>query len=407
MAQPRKNSVPENEFAADRHGKHRLDRMQPRLAKHLVMFHPSDSVIADLMAEARREIPGMAETVEVQKVLRRNPEYMFALTRKSRFNPDAPHGEGFVAMLPLNWLGLQHLALGTFNAASPDPRLLAGPQERPAGVYLWAVHAVGSLVAGMALFMEKMATEQYAGVDIYSRPNTDVGRRFNFGMGFVEGTVIGGIDAPNVWVFRRQPELPLYDSYVPNAGAREIGVTIARTMEDISRVIALRSAVYIGEQECPYEEEFDGNDFAAATHLLAYVGDEPAGCLRVRFFADFAKLERLAIRKEFRKSRAAFQLVRAALKLCQKKGYRRAYGHSQARLVSFWGRFGFKTFEGGKSLVFSDFDYIELAADLERDPEAVAIGGDPYVIIRPEGRWHVTGVLEKSANRAVTRPSVG
>ncbi len=141
-------------------------------------------------------------------------------------------------------------------------------------------------------------------------------------------------------------------------------------------------------------------------HLIAYIGDEPAGCIRVRFFADFAKLERLAIRKEFRKSRAAFQLVRAALKLCQKKGYRRAYGHSQTRLVSFWGRFGFHTFEGGKSFVFSDFDYVELVADLEPDPEAVTIGADPYVIIRPEGRWHTPGILEQSASRAVTRPSV-
>jgi predicted GNAT family N-acyltransferase len=184
-----------------------------------------------------------------------------------------------------------------------------------------------------------------------------------------------------------------------------MGINVARTFEDLSRVIALRSAVYIGEQDCPYDEEFDGNDLAA-THLLAYIGDEPAGCLRVRFFADFAKLERLVIRKEFRKSRAAFQLVNAGLKLCQKKGYRRAYGHSQTRLVNFWGRFGFRTFEGAQSFVFSDFDYVELAADIEPDPEAVRIGSDPYVIIRPEGRWHTPGILERSAIRAATSPSI-
>ena len=66
------------------------------------------------------------------------------------------------------------------------------------------------------------------------------------------------------------------------------------------RVAAIRNSVYIGEQECPYEEEYDGNDLSA-THLLAYIGDEPVGCLRLRFFADFAKFERIAIRKEFRK----------------------------------------------------------------------------------------------------------
>ena len=37
---------------------------------------------------------------------------------------------------------------------------------------------------------------------------------------------------------------------------------------------------------------------------------------------------------------------------------------------------------------------------------AVTIGIDPYVIIRPEGRWHVPGALEDSANRDVSRPSI-
>jgi len=369
------------------------------------MFRPTESVVEALMAEARTSIPGIAETAEVLKLLRYNPEYMLALARKSKFNPQAPTGEGFIAMLPLNMLGLQHLALGTFDASSPDVRLLAKPHERPAGVYLWAVYAPGPLVAGMALFMEKMATEQYSGVDIYSRPNTDAGKRFNVGMGFTRGTKIGDIEAPNVWIFPRTPTAPLYDSYTRGASPSKIGITLARSFEDLSRVIAIRSAVYIGEQECPYDEEYDGNDLAA-THLIAYIGDEPAGCLRVRFFADFAKLERLAIRKEFRKSRAAFQLVRAGLALCQKKGYRRAYGHSQTRLVDFWGRFGFRTFEGGKNFVFSDFDYVELVTELEPDPQAITIGTDPYVIIRPEGRWHKPGILEQSASRAATSPSV-
>lgn len=56
--------------------------------------------------------------------------------------------------------------------------------------------------------------------------------------------------------------------------------------------------------------------------------------------------------------------------------------------------------------MFSDFDYIEMVADIEPDPDAIALGTDPYVLIRPEGRWHVPGILEQSANRAATRPSV-
>ena len=172
------------------------------------------------------------------------------------------------------------------------------------------------------------------------------------------------------------------------------------------RAVSIRSAVYIGEQACPFDEEFDGNDFSAL-HLIGYSGDEPAGCIRIRHFADFAKVERLAVRKEFRNSRLSFLLVRAAIELCRVKGYRRIYGHAQRRLLGFWRRFGAVPLPGGKEFVFSDFDYVEVMVEIEPHPNPITIGTDPYVIIRPEGRWHVPGVLERSASRPVTRPSVG
>ena len=398
--------VQDEDGAGNRHGKHKLDELDAtRVAKHLVLFRPNEPAVESLMAKARLSVPGLAATEDVLKVLRYNPDCMFAVTRKSRFNPASPEGEGFIAVLPLNDLGMRLLAADALNTANPDTRFLARPNERPAGIYMWCVFAPGVLAAGMALFMDKVASEQYAGVSLYSRPNTDVGRKFNEALGAVEGAKVGSVVAPHLWVFSRTPQPPIYDSYGPDAAANQVGVTIARTFEDLARVIAVRSAVYIGQQECPFEEEFDGNDLCA-THLLGYVGHEPAGCMRIRYFADFAKIERLAIREEFRKTRTAFQLVRAGFRLCQKKGYTRIYGHSQKRLVNFWSRFGFRVMEDAQSFVFSDFDYIEIVADIERDPDCVAIGADPYAIIRPEGRWHVPGILERSAERAVTRPSV-
>src|SRR3954464_10899397 len=93
---------------------------------------------------------------------------------------------------------------------------------------------------------------------------------------------------------------------------RTISVRIARDPNDLMLVTAIRAAVYLAEQDCPMEEEFDGNDLVAA-HFLGFVGSEPAACLRVRFFGEFAKLERLAVRHQFRRSRVSFKLVRAAL----------------------------------------------------------------------------------------------
>jgi len=405
MSLPQKEMIRDEIVTGARHGKHKLDELDAsRVARHLVLFRPDEAGIADLMAKARLSIPGLGKTETIQNVLRHGLGHMYAVARKSKYNPAAPEGDGFILILPLNEIGLLQLALGTINGPDPDFRLLAKPNERPAGIYMWCVFAPGPLAAGMALFMEEMAAPRFAGVNLYSRPNTDLGIRFNEALGLTQGVEIGPIAAPNIWVFPRTPPLPLYDSYRPDAGKQEIGITVARTFEDMMRVAAIRNVVYMGEQECPYYEEYDGNDLSA-THLLAYMGDEPIGCLRLRFFADFAKLERLAIRKEFRKSRAAFQLVRAAFKFCQKKGYQRIYAHSQTRLVDFWKRFGFRVLEGGKSFVFSGFDYVEVIADFERDSGAVTIGDDPYLIIRPEGRWHLPGILEQSASVAAARHS--
>jgi predicted GNAT family N-acyltransferase len=195
-------------------------------------------------------------------------------------------------------------------------------------------------------------------------------------------------------------------SHSPDASRRntkEFSVSVARTLNDMMEVSAIRAAVYMAEQSCPYDEEFDGNDFCAL-HLIGRVGREPATCLRVRFFADFAKLERMAVRQEFRQSTIAFEMARAGIELCRKKGYRRIYGHAQDRLIPFWSRFGFKPVDKQHNLVFSDFSYTEVLLETEPHPEAITLDADPYVLIRPEGEWHRPGILEQSATRAVTSP---
>jgi predicted GNAT family N-acyltransferase len=228
-------------------------------------------------------------------------------------------------------------------------------------------------------------------------------------MGFEPNATYGGITSANVHVYRRstleENASPIYDDYRAGSPRKKLSVAVARTFEDVMRAASIRAAVYMAEQNCPYGEEFDGNDFAA-THLIGYVGDEPAGCLRIRFFADFAKIERLAVRNEFRTTRLAVTIMRAGIELCRAKGYRRVYAHAQKRLLNFFVRLGFRELEGGREFVFSDFDYVEIVLNTTPHPQAIALGVDPYITIRPEGRWHTPGILERSAMRPATRPSV-
>jgi predicted GNAT family N-acyltransferase len=177
-------------------------------------------------------------------------------------------------------------------------------------------------------------------------------------------------------------------------------VRIARTVEDLQMVAAIRAAVYMSEQACPYDEEFDGNDLVAA-HFIGFIGREPVGCLRVRFFADFSKIERLAVRAQYRNSTVAFRMVRECVKYVRRKGYTKIYGQAQGAIVDFWSRFGARPLPNQRNLVFSDHVYTEMLFECDRDPEAISLLSDPYVIIRPEGDWDKPGVLDRSAARDI------
>ena len=198
---------------------------------------------------------------------------------------------------------------------------------------------------------------------------------------------------------------PSYDSctgYPDDQGLT--GIKVARSIQEIMQVVALRAAVFMAEQACPFEEEFDGNDFAAATHLIGFRNGEPTACIRVRFFAEFAKIERLAVRHEYRHTRIGFQIVHAAIELARKKGYSAIYGHAQERLVKFWSHFGAIPRPDRPLFSFSDFQYVEMLLLTTPMQGYISLSDDAYTIIRPEGAWHRVGILERSAKRPNSTP---
>ena len=378
-------------------------------ARNVVVFTLAAEDLGSLMDRARIDLPGLAAEEAVVRVMRHNPDSVWGIARGGEHAGSDPTPEGFVGFLMLNEHGVRRLISGTFDASDPDLGLLSAQNEKPAGIYLWAMWARNNLVSGIPLAFEKMFTPLYKDADLYARAVTLDGKRLLETMGFQPGSTFEKLTNPGLHSLLRSDvhsaEAPIYDRYNGHSPDKAIAVTVARSIEDMMRVISIRSAVFIAEQECPYLEEFDGNDFSS-THLLGYVGNEPAACLRIRYFADFAKIERLAVRKEFRKLRVSLQLVEAAIELCHAKGYQRLYGHAQKRLVNFWSQFGFEVFDEAKEFVFSDFDYVEMHMISPRRSNAITIGIDPYLIIRPEGRWHRPGILEQSRSRPATRPSI-
>ena len=192
--------------------------------------------------------------------------------------------------------------------------------------------------------------------------------------------------------------------YQPPPGSNRPVVTIklASTSDELMQCFALRSAVYIGEQQCPYWEEFDGNDYTA-THLILYVDGEPASSMRLRWFGTFVKFERAVILKRYRSMGLFVPFTQWAIQFARKKGYTRVYLHSQHRLWPIMERQGFRKVTE-KIFNFSDHEYGAYYIDLEAYPEAPTMYSDPLVLNRPEDHLETPGILERSAERGATNP---
>ena len=179
-----------------------------------------------------------------------------------------------------------------------------------------------------------------------------------------------------------------------------ITVDVARTFDEIIQSVAIRSAVYIGEAGWNFSEEWDGNDFSA-THLLCKVDGNSAGSLRIRYFADFVKFERLAVLPQFRGKRfgqkgVAFALCDAGVEFCLKKGFTRFYGHALKDLVPFWSKVGRGMMKPLHDEAFecSGKTVVPMFGEMPGRNDRLSIDSGHYVLVRREGEWDTPGFWE-------------
>ncbi|KAA1053820.1 hypothetical protein FH063_002402 [Azospirillum argentinense] len=204
-----------------------------------------------------------------------------------------------------------------------------------------------------------------------------------------------------------EPALETPTSMPPSPfAAGPISVDIVRTHDDFFQALNIRALSFMGEQHSPFHEEFD-NEFSA-THVLCKVAGEPAGALRIRWFADFAKIERLSVRSEFRTGGMAGArgiadaLARYAIEIIRRKGYVKIVGHAQKRLYPFWKKHGYRA--TGEEVVYADHVYVLMVGHLQPHPEAIRADAHPMVVIRPEGKWDELGPFDNSLDRPATCP---
>jgi predicted GNAT family N-acyltransferase len=107
----------------------------------------------------------------------------------------------------------------------------------------------------------------------------------------------------------------------------------------LEKVFAIRREVFVGEQNCPPELEWEFED--ESNHFLATLDGEPAGASRWRKTDKGYKLERFAVLKKFRGLGLGQELVKAVLKdLPKDADY--VYMHAQIQAVSLYEKFNFE-----------------------------------------------------------------
>lgn len=106
----------------------------------------------------------------------------------------------------------------------------------------------------------------------------------------------------------------------------------------MEHVWAIRKEVFVKEQNVDESLEFDHEE--ESTHFLCLVDGKPVGTARWRDSGKGIKLERFAVKKEFRNRGIGAALLEAVLKDIPEG--KRVYLHSQSAAVPFYSRYGFR-----------------------------------------------------------------
>jgi hypothetical protein len=186
------------------------------------------------------------------------------------------------------------------------------------------------------------------------------------------------------------------DTNTAKAANNSIRVQIVKTPEQLQHAYTIRAICFMEENGVAAGLSFDGNDLQA-THVVIYVGAEPIGALRIRWFGEFAELERTAMRKAYRNPRYLKIAAEEIFKHIARKGYKVVITHAAPLYARLWERMlGFKRVEGKPPAVFAGHPepYVELIKHLDVPQNAITMASDAQIIFRTEGEWDVASQFE-------------
>jgi hypothetical protein len=176
----------------------------------------------------------------------------------------------------------------------------------------------------------------------------------------------------------------------------QIRVDVVTTPEQLLHAYAIRAICFMEEHGVSARQTYDGNDYQA-THFIAYAADEPIGTARIRWFKDFAKMERTSFRKAWRGPRTLQACAPFIFDHVSRKGYDRLITHARPAYARLWRMvLGFRDVPHKAPLYFDGHDepYVELVKYLTPPVDAISSDTEAAVLFRVEGFWDVQSEFE-------------
>jgi hypothetical protein len=174
----------------------------------------------------------------------------------------------------------------------------------------------------------------------------------------------------------------------PFRSDNEIRIQLVTTAEQFLHAMAIRAICIMEGAALTADQAIDGNDYQA-THVLVYAKQEPIGAARIRWFRDFAKIERTAFRPAYRNPRVLKRAAEFIFDHVAKKGYQVLVTHAEPKFARLWQMLlGFELVAGRPPVVTEGHEpYLELVKTLPPSDNPITLQVHPKVLFRIEGHW--------------------
>ena len=132
---------------------------------------------------------------------------------------------------------------------------------------------------------------------------------------------------------------------------------LIETTLELDEAHEIRRVVFVEEQKVPPKIEWDEFE-ESALHMICKLGDIAVGTGRITFFGDSAKVERVAVLKEYRNQGIGTKITRFIIDECKKRYAKTIYAHVQMHAYDFYKKMGF--YEVGDIFDEAGIDHIKM-----------------------------------------------